>query len=106
MKLTVNGRVVSKSPTPALIRASLVELDVDRDGEGFLILERDKMTYLQASGDSRTGFDVEYQEGTDDEHYQVQNAPLGLEEVAAIFCDYLQGDVSWEKYGQWSEITW
>ena len=106
MTLKVNGQVVSQSPTPKLIRDSLSNLDVDRDGEGFLILAHDELTYLQVSGDSKRGFDAEYQEGSTDRHYRAQNASFALEEVAAMLCEYLQGEVGWEKYGAWTKVTW
>ncbi len=106
MELQVNGNVAAEPPTPQLIQDSLSKLDVDRDGEGFLILAHDEMTYLQVSGDSKRGFDAEYQEGTTDRHYRAENTSFALEEVAAMLAEYLQGEVDWEKYGAWSKITW
>jgi hypothetical protein len=106
MTLEVNGKVVSRNPTPEVIRDSLSSLNVHRDGEGFLILARDDMTYVQVSGDSRRGFDAEYQEGSIDRHYRAENASFPLEEVAAMLCEYLTGEVDWEKYGAWKRITW
>lgn len=106
MTLHVNGTLVPQAPTPELIHDSLSKLDVDRDGEGFIILAQDEMTYLQVSGDSKRGFDAEYQQGATDKHYRADRASFTLEEAATMLSEYLEGEVSWEKYGTWSKITW
>ena len=84
MTLQVNGNVVSRNPDARLISESLAGLDVDRDAEGLAILARDEMTYVQVSGDSKRGFDAEYQTGSIDQHYRADNESFSLDEVTVL----------------------
>ena len=102
----VNGKVVSKNPDQKAIRDSLAGLNVDRDGEGFVILAQNAMTYIQISGDPQRGFGAEYQEGDIDKHFRAQNESFALDEVATMMTEYLQGNINWEKYGAWPKIKW
>ena len=70
MELTANGKVISNRPSDSQIKAALAGLNVNRDGEGFVILGLDDLTYIQVSGDQNIGFDMEYQEGNVAKHYR------------------------------------
>lgn len=106
MTLQVNGKLISRNPTSKIVRDSLAGLDVVRDGEGFAILSRNEMTYVQVSGDRNIGFDAEYQEGDVGNHYRAENESLSLDDVANMMAEYLDGEVEWKNYGKWSKITW
>jgi len=106
MKLQINGKVVSRNPHRGIIRESLAGLDMDRDGEGIAILSHDMMTYMQVGGDQKVGFDAEYQEGDVGKHYRAENDSFSLEEIVNMMSEYVEGDVDWKKYGNWSRITW
>ena len=104
LKLSYGDRVAD--PTDARIREALARLDVGRDGEGFAILNRDQMTYIQVSGDKAMGFDMEYQLGSIEEHYRAKREDFTLEEVVRALGEYRDGTIDWSDYGEWSRITW
>lgn len=94
------------NPTDEQIREALSGLNVGRDGEGFAILERDEMTYMQVSGDQTIGFDMEYQNGDVQKHYRAKRRDFTADEVARALAEYRDGRIDWSDYGQWSRITW
>jgi len=100
-----SGREVV-NPSDSQLREALAGLDVQRDGDGFAILERSQMTYLQVSGDSRIGFDMEYQEGDTDHHYRATRDDLSLEEVVDALAAYSDGRAEWWKTQDWEKISW
>ena len=106
MVLTLSFGDRVQEPTDRDIRNLLGRLDVARDGEGFAILARDEMTYIQVSGDWKTGFDMEYQEGDVERHYRASREDISLDEAVQAFIDYRDGRIQWDRYGDWSRITW
>ena len=94
------------NPTDAQIRAALEELDVQRDGEGFAILARSPMTYVQVSGDAARGFDLEYQVDSVREHYRARRTDYALDEVVAVLAAYRDGAERWDEVGEFERITW
>jgi len=58
-----------QNPTESDIRQAVGALDT-KHGDGFLILGPTDMTYIQVTGDSKVGFDVEYQESNLQNHYR------------------------------------
>jgi hypothetical protein len=106
MHMTVNGRPVPIEFSDAQIRDVLRTLNVKKDGEGFLILGSDDLTYLQVSGDQQVGFDMEYQEGDVSRHFRAERADFTLEEVREALTRYRDGNVDWPRYGKWKKITW
>ena len=106
MNLIINSEVVSRAPDENIIREHLSGLNIDRDGEGFAILEQAEMTYMQVSGDPQRGFDAEYQEGDINNHFRAEKESFTLEEIISMMTEYLYGEINWDKYGKWSKITW
>lgn len=94
------------TPSPEDIRDALMSLDVQRDGEGFVILGPTEMTYVQASGDRKIGFDLEYQEGTRGHHFRAERADYSAEEVEEVLRAYRDGTIRWSEYGDWKRIDW
>lgn len=93
-----------KDPTDAQLRERLAALDLKRDGEGFAILERDSMTYMQVGGDAQQGFVMEYQEGDTDRHYSASRRDFTLDEIVAAMRKYRDDGMLWEKYGPWERL--
>jgi len=102
MKLDVGGWHTVPDPNEAQIRAAIQELD---DCEGFLILGADDLTSIQSSGDSRVGFDLEYQEGSVDRHYRARRCDFDAETIIAKFAAYAAGEDSWKSGLEWEKYT-
>jgi len=101
MYLTVNGELFSGVVTKEHITASLSALDGVWDS--FLILSRDEMHYVQTCGDKSSGFQVEYQEGTLDEHYECCLL-LSFKETVDIFHSYFDGTDDWKQNHSWKKM--
>ena len=101
MELTVNGEVLNAQIDDDLIDHSLAQLV--GEGDSFLILAKDDMTYLQASGDPKHGFILEYQEGSLEHHYSCIEPSLGLPELSRAFRWYLHGDGRWKTDFRWEQ---
>jgi hypothetical protein len=67
----------------------------------FLILQATPMTYLQATGDARSGFAVEYQDGSPEQHYQATDGTITEEQLEKAFVAYCGGAPEWK-----SQFTW
>jgi hypothetical protein len=106
MELTTNHGVKKGAFTDAQIREALMSLNIDRDGEGFAIFARDEMTYVQAGGDSKAGFDLEYQDGGTDRHYRASRTDYSIDEIVSIFSQYRDGSLDWNSVGEWEQISW
>lgn len=104
MKLTSSSGESFINPIDPEIRSALEELDLERDGEGFAILERDSTTYVQVSGDQRIGFDMEYRQGSAKEHYRAVRVDFSIDEVVRAFGEYRDGVIHWNIYGRWEKF--
>ena len=102
MKLDIGGWRTVQDPNEAQIREAIRELD---DFEGFLVLSATDLTYIQSSGDSRVGFDLEYQEGSLDHHYRARKYDFEAETIVAKFSAYAAGDNGWRDGIDWEMIT-
>jgi len=69
----------------------------------FAILARDDMTYIQAAGHEETGFVVEYQEGTLEEHYQSTEKNIDIRRIIEMFQLYLAGNPAWIAMVSWEK---
>ena len=87
------------APTIAAVLASL-----DGSGRVLATLGRSHLTYLQASGSSRAGFVLEYQEDSLDQHYCSRAADVSLEHATAMFQQYARGDDSWRQGTAWEHV--
>jgi hypothetical protein len=93
-------------PNDEQIRQALSTLDVGSDGLGWAILSRSEMTYLQASGDKKSRFKMEYQKGDIDNHFRAAREDFELEEVVRVFAEYRDRKIDWSAYGDWDRIKW
>ena len=104
--LTLSSGEKIRNPDHAQLQEALGKLDVARDGEGFAILMRTEMTYMQVSGDKKMGFDMEYQEGDVKHHYRAERTDFSLDDVVRAMEQYRDGTIDWPQYGSWHRITW
>jgi hypothetical protein len=74
--------------------------------EGFAILSVSEYTYIQcAEHDERTGeFQLEYQDGSVDEHYRAADEPITLDRILTAFVKYLRKDESWRSDFDWEKM--
>jgi hypothetical protein len=90
-------------PDPATIAKVLASLD---GGHNVLAtLGHSELVYLQASGSVQTGFTLEYQEGSLDQHYRSRLLAMPLEEVTVIFQKYARADPSWRNGITWDRVA-
>jgi hypothetical protein len=102
MELDVGGWRTVQDPNEAQIREAIRELD---EYQGFLILSAADLTYIQSSGDSSIGFDLEYQEGSIDHHYRARKYDFDAEMIVARFSAYAAGDNGWRVGIDWEKTT-
>ena len=91
---------VMENPSPQQIRKEIDALD--GTGSGFLILARDKLTYMQVAR-VKAGFIVEYQEGSTDEHFRAFRE-LDTNDVAGLLLHYHEGNSSWKSLTDWEKV--
>ena len=96
MRLELENAPSVKNPDANAIRTSLASV------QGFAVLSRDKMTYIQSSGCAEDGFVLEYQEGDTDSHYRCPDA-LSLERVTEAFLSYAKGTDYWRTAYPWQQ---
>jgi hypothetical protein len=92
------------NPKEPEIRQAVLALDTKK-GEAFLILGPTDMTYIQASGDQKAGFDVEYQESDTRHHYRAKR-DFTSEEIVKALVAYCAGTEDWKKAAAWEPIKW
>lgn len=94
MKLELETGPTVKNPDAAIISKSLAA------ARGFVILSQNKLTYIQASGSTKDGFWLEYQDGDTDKHFRCPDR-LSLEQATRIFVSYVQTDDGWKASVPW-----
>ena len=94
MNLELENRPAVRNPDAAAIGKSLAGV------QGFAILSKDEMTYIQASGSAKDGFWLEYQEGDTEQHYHCLGR-LSLEQATKAFVSYAQADEYWRTSVPW-----
>lgn len=99
LQLTLGSGTETTNPSPDEISATLASLD-GRD-DSFAILSMTDMEYVQTHGCARTGFVVEYQMGSIEQHFRSLRMDLPLETVDAIFRAYARRDPEWKSMTEW-----
>ena len=99
MYLEINGNAVTEPVSDELIEKKVYSLT--GEGDSFMILSVDEMTYMQASGDPRGGFMLEYQDGSLEQHYYCADTDISAGKVTDAFRSYLAGDGKWRKKYHW-----
>jgi hypothetical protein len=104
MNLTLNicGDKKIQNPAEADIRQAVFSLDCEKN-DAFLVLGRADMTYIQASGDQKVGFDLEYQENDIEHHYRSKRV-LIADEIVNALVSYSIGSDDWTRVVEWEKL--
>jgi hypothetical protein len=89
-------------PDAETIAAVLASLDGER--HVLATLGHSDLTYVQVSGAVKTGFALEYQEGSLDQHYRSRAVTLPLDAVTVVFQKYARGDEGWRQGIDWEHV--
>ena len=104
LTLDVCGRRKIQNPTESDIRREVYALDTNKD-EAFLILGPTDMTYIQATGDRKHDFIVEYQDSDVGHHYRAKRK-LTTDQIVTALVSYSIGSEAWKRAAEWEHITW
>ncbi len=100
MRLETAQQISSKNVT----EAELIEAFRDDQGRGeYIILSQSDRIYMQAAGEYDDPYTLEYREGRDDRHFQVDRA-VSKAEVLAAFRKYYLQDESWKTDFTWKQL--
>ena len=100
MKLELENESPILNPTEEDIEKEIQK--VDGKENGFAILSLDEMTYLQIAGDTSSGFVMEYQNGSLDEHYSTEEN-VSEKEVIEAFQAFTRGETTWIDQFNWKK---
>ena len=100
MRLEYEAGTIIENATEADVLARL-------QGERFAVLTARPGTYLQCAeqNDDPFAYLLEYQEEDTEHHYHAVEEPIALEQVLAVFCNYLRGDESWKADIRWEKMA-
>lgn len=100
MTLTLSDGPAIENPSAEEIESALREME--ETGGEFVILDRSELDYMQAAGEGGE-YGLEYQEGSLDRHYRVEN--VTLEAVIEAFQQYARGeDAAWKSRFAWQHL--
>jgi hypothetical protein len=94
------GSKKTQKPTEADLRQAVTDLDASKN-DAFLVLSSSDTTYLQASGDPKTGFVLEHQEGDLKHHYKASRSDLTADDIVKALISYGTGTEEWKKTAEW-----
>ena len=102
MQLTLESGRSIQNPNTSEIQTALAAHS--SSGGGLAILSKDKQTYMQASGDAKSGFRIEYQDGDTDQHFVGSRSTIPLEELIRAFQSYAVSDEKWRTMFEWTKL--
>lgn len=76
---------------------------MERGDSEYVILQDDNR-FLQAAGDAKSGYTLEYNEGSDKVQYRAVNTKLSGAEITDAFVAYLNQDPEWKTKFRWTEF--
>lgn len=68
--------------------------------ESFVILSQEDELYIQAAGSQLNGYEIEYRERSEEEHYASVRNTIPHAEMVNIFVAYLQ-NANWKEQIEW-----
>lgn len=101
MRLSSGNAKTIENPTDDELRRVLRSLD-NKDNY-FAILAKSALTYMQATGSVKDGFDLEHQAGSTDKHYEAVNPPFTLNQVVMAFRAYRDQTSGWRTAFRWKK---
>jgi hypothetical protein len=101
VRFELQGALPIDSPTPRQVEEGLHTLEsAERD---YAILEQDAETYLQTAPNGRGAYQLEFRDGSEDQHLQALH-PLQLDDLIAAFGAYLRQDAGWRSPYEWKKL--
>jgi hypothetical protein len=76
---------------------------MERGDSEYVILQDDRR-FLQAAGDAKSQYTLEYNDGSDKVQYRATNTRLSGTEITDAFVSYLNRDPSWKTKFSWTEF--
>lgn len=101
MKLKTSYQDPVEDPDADDIRDALRTLDTEE--RGFMILSRGDHQFIQSGGSPENGFDLEFQDGSTDEHYRAEGDPFTRGEVEQTYIQYLRDETGWKDEYTWNK---
>ena len=99
MEFSIGGDTPLLDPSSDDIEAGLSSLT--GEGDSFAILAESPMTYIQTSGSATSGFVLEYQTDSLDQHFRSTSHQLPLHQVIEAFQRYRACDPAWREVTTW-----
>ena len=99
MEFSIGGDTPVLDPSSDDIESGLSSLT--GEGDSFAILAESPMTYIQTSGSPTTGFVLEYQIDSLDQHFRSASQQLPLHQVIEAFERYRTRDPAWREVTSW-----
>jgi hypothetical protein len=113
--LDICGHKKIQNPTESDLRQAVFALDTKKE-DAFLILGPTDMTYIQATGDQKVGFVLEYQDTDAKHHYRAKRrglypvdrgwprCDLTADEIVKALVSYSTGADDWKTMAEWELI--
>ena len=99
MKLSTEDGVEIDSPGAEQLAGALARLGLP--GNGYAILERSELHYIQTSGSRADGYVVEYREGDEATHRGSKRSDIAHAEMVKVFQAYRRGGDVWKRELEW-----
>ncbi len=103
--------LLEKSDTIYIQNPKLTDLELafqsfGTDLDDFIILSHDNFNYLQvAIGEEMdAGFIVEYQSGSLEKHFEIDELEIDENKIFDIFSSYLEGSTYWDQDIKWKKM--
>lgn len=74
-------------------------------GEIEYVILTDDNRFLQAAGDARSGYVLEYNDGSDKEQFRATNRNLSGSDIANAFTAYLHHEPQWKTMTSWEKFA-
>ena len=74
------------------------------DPEEFIILDKDEDYYLQLYLHDDGALQIEYRDGSHNEHYELDESQLESSDVIVMFCKYAADDPAWKDMVKWKKM--
>ena len=100
LRLELANGTVLEDPQGAVLDTALRNLG-GRDN-GFAILSRDSLFYIQTAVAPEGGFVLEYQEGSLEQHFVAEG--VSLDDVIMAFRDYATEGDGWHQRFSWKKL--
>lgn len=68
------------------------------------VILTDDARFMQAAGDARSGYVLEYNDGSDREQFRATRQNIEKEELAGAFRSYLNRDATWKTLFSWEKF--